>query len=171
MGVHSTTPPLEASSPVDGSIRKRVCKACDRCRLKKSKCDGSSPCSRCKSDNAICVFGERKKSHDKIYPKGCVPISSTEASFHRIGAQRQLVAATRHAALPLPYQLSNFTLQIRRDAREPTVPTGCRSTRTIQASTKWAGLGWGPVEGDISRRPSYTRHFGEPRGIEARKPH
>jgi hypothetical protein len=31
------TPPLEPSSPMDGGIRKRVCKACDRCRLKKSK--------------------------------------------------------------------------------------------------------------------------------------
>ncbi|KAI9677779.1 MAG: hypothetical protein M1829_002551 [Trizodia sp. TS-e1964] len=59
-------------SPSEGNTRKRVCKACDRCRLKKSKCDGASPCSRCKSDNAICVFGERKKSHDKIYPKGYV---------------------------------------------------------------------------------------------------
>ncbi|KAK5172862.1 Fluconazole resistance protein 1 [Saxophila tyrrhenica] len=54
------------------AIRKRVCKACDRCRLKKSKCDGSNPCNRCKTDNAICVFGERKKSHDKVYPKGYV---------------------------------------------------------------------------------------------------
>jgi hypothetical protein len=34
------------------------------------QCDGASPCSRCKADNAICVFGERKKSHDKVYPKG-----------------------------------------------------------------------------------------------------
>jgi hypothetical protein len=31
------TPPLEATSPIDGNVRKRVCKACDRCRLKKSK--------------------------------------------------------------------------------------------------------------------------------------
>lgn len=62
------------SAPEDEetSTRKRVCKACDRCRLKKSKCDGASPCNRCQSDNAICVFGERKKSHDKIYPKGYV---------------------------------------------------------------------------------------------------
>jgi len=80
------TPPMEDQSPIDNNVRKRVCKACDRCRLKKSKvrrgthscnafanilqCDGASPCGRCKVDNAICVFGERKKSHDKVYPKG-----------------------------------------------------------------------------------------------------
>ncbi|KAK5699847.1 Fluconazole resistance protein 1 [Elasticomyces elasticus] len=66
-------------------IRKRVCKACDRCRLKKSKCDGTSPCSRCRADNAICVFGERKKSHDKVYPKGYVEMLEQQ--------QGQLVAA------------------------------------------------------------------------------
>ncbi|KAJ5546947.1 hypothetical protein N7494_004532 [Penicillium frequentans] len=51
-------------------VRKRVCKACDRCRLKKSKCDEAKPCSRCRSDNAICVFGERKRAHAKVYPQG-----------------------------------------------------------------------------------------------------
>ena len=39
---------------------------------KNPQCDGASPCSRCRADNAICVFGERKKSHDKVYPKGYV---------------------------------------------------------------------------------------------------
>lgn len=34
------------------------------------QCDGGSPCGRCKVDNAICYFGERKRSHDKVYPKG-----------------------------------------------------------------------------------------------------
>ncbi|KAF2459546.1 hypothetical protein BDY21DRAFT_384712 [Lineolata rhizophorae] len=71
----------------ENNIRKRVCKACDRCRLKKSKCDGASPCSRCKADNAICVFGERKKSHDKVYPKGYVEMLEQQ--------QAQLVAAMR----------------------------------------------------------------------------
>ncbi|KAF9636248.1 putative c6 transcription factor protein [Lasiodiplodia theobromae] len=74
-------------SPTDNNIRKRVCKACDRCRLKKSKCDGSSPCGRCKADNAICVFGERKKSHDKVYPKGYVEMLEQQ--------QSQLVAGLR----------------------------------------------------------------------------
>ncbi|KAI9797949.1 MAG: hypothetical protein M1825_005672 [Sarcosagium campestre] len=73
MAAHNQlTPPSEGSPTSESNIRKRVGKACDRCRLKKSKCDGGSPCSRCKADNAICVFGERKKSHDKIYPKGYV---------------------------------------------------------------------------------------------------
>jgi len=80
MAIHQVTPPSEPMSPTDGSVRKRVCKACDRCRLKKSKCDGSSPCSRCKADNAICVFGERKKSHDKVYPKGYVEMLENQQS-------------------------------------------------------------------------------------------
>lgn len=35
--MHQPPSPTESSSQVDSSLRKRVCKACDRCRLKKSK--------------------------------------------------------------------------------------------------------------------------------------
>ena len=60
------------SSPnLMNSLKKRVGKACDRCRLKKSECDGSHPCSSCEAKNAIYAFGKRKKLVDKIYPKGC----------------------------------------------------------------------------------------------------
>ncbi|KAI9830199.1 MAG: hypothetical protein M1826_005001 [Phylliscum demangeonii] len=65
------TPPTDSGSS-EGTLRKRVGKACDRCRLKKSKCDGGHPCGRCRLDNAICFFGERKRSQDKVYPKGYV---------------------------------------------------------------------------------------------------
>lgn len=106
---HSHPERTSSQDSTDG-IRKRVCKACDRCRLKKSKCDGSSPCSRCKADNAICVFGyvvhsidvprsvltihsERKRAQDKIYPKGYVEmleqqqsqlVSGLKEMYHRL---------------------------------------------------------------------------------------
>jgi hypothetical protein len=77
------------------NIRKRVCKACDRCRLKKSKCDGASPCSRCKADNAICVFGERKKSQDKVYPKGYVEMLEQQQS-QLVAGLRELYSRLQH---------------------------------------------------------------------------
>lgn len=91
-------------------MRKRVGKACDRCRNKKSKvcqaldyftvspcllvavctasvsftsiltdmyvlqCDGQLPCNRCCEDNMLCLFGERDKAHDKVWPKGTVEL-------------------------------------------------------------------------------------------------
>lgn len=76
--------------------RKRCDKACDRCRLRKCKCDGSSPCSRCKKDDKICTssyvsisrrstvvprvrfplinFSLEKKSLSKIHPEGYVEL-------------------------------------------------------------------------------------------------
>ncbi|KAF2011863.1 hypothetical protein BU24DRAFT_396490 [Aaosphaeria arxii CBS 175.79] len=68
-------------------IRKRVCKACDRCRLKKSKCSGMAPCNRCKTDDAICIFTRRRNHKDKSYPKGYVEILEQQ--------QAQLVAGLR----------------------------------------------------------------------------
>ncbi|KAJ5638275.1 hypothetical protein N7490_008154 [Penicillium lividum] len=64
-------PPVSKDSPYSKNCpRLRTQKACDRCRSKKTKCDGSSPCQRCRSENANCVFADRKKLREKVYPKG-----------------------------------------------------------------------------------------------------
>lgn len=47
--------------------KKRVGKACDSCRLKKTKCNGKSPCQRCSIDNKICVYTQKKKFKDRLY--------------------------------------------------------------------------------------------------------
>ncbi|OGM41728.1 hypothetical protein ABOM_009887 [Aspergillus bombycis] len=57
-------------SAFESRPRKRVCKACDRCRSKKAKCDGESPCGRCTLDKTSCNYGERKSGREKVYPSG-----------------------------------------------------------------------------------------------------
>ncbi|KAL3470815.1 hypothetical protein BJX99DRAFT_238799 [Aspergillus californicus] len=79
--------PASDNSHSDSGVRKRVCKACDRCRLKKSKCDGAKPCGRCRADNTLCVFGERKKAHDKVYPKGYVEMLEQQQTWLVNGLQ------------------------------------------------------------------------------------
>ncbi|KAI9373248.1 hypothetical protein BJX61DRAFT_504024 [Aspergillus egyptiacus] len=79
--------PASDNSHSDNGVRKRVCKACDRCRLKKSKCDGAKPCGRCRADNTLCVFGERKKAHDKVYPKGYVEMLEQQQTWLVNGLQ------------------------------------------------------------------------------------
>ncbi|KAK4206369.1 putative c6 transcription factor protein, partial [Rhypophila decipiens] len=49
---------------------KRVWKACERCRMKKTKCDGEFPCKRCKDDGLVCTASTRKKTEYKQVPKG-----------------------------------------------------------------------------------------------------
>ncbi|KAK9242352.1 hypothetical protein V1506DRAFT_90154 [Lipomyces tetrasporus] len=46
--------------------RKRVRKACDACRIKKCKCDGRNPCSRCIVNDTICIFTNRQPSLNRL---------------------------------------------------------------------------------------------------------
>ncbi|KAI4219937.1 MAG: hypothetical protein L6R36_007979 [Xanthoria steineri] len=64
--------PQPATPRTDSEIspRQRVSKACDRCRMKKSKCDLSRPCGRCKQDDQPCNFEKPKIDKEKIHPKG-----------------------------------------------------------------------------------------------------
>ncbi|EFE42179.1 C6 transcription factor, putative [Trichophyton verrucosum HKI 0517] len=85
----SSSPRMSSLSDSNDSnaIRKRVGKACDRCRLKKSKCDGDLPCARCSADNVVCVYGERKRTHDKTYPKGYVELLEHQQTSLVFGIQ------------------------------------------------------------------------------------
>lgn len=61
--------------------KKRVGKACDSCRIKKTKCNGNKPCSRCISDNKICVFTEKRKNKEKPHPPGYVELLETRLNL------------------------------------------------------------------------------------------
>ncbi|RYC78446.1 hypothetical protein BFJ63_vAg18679 [Fusarium oxysporum f. sp. narcissi] len=49
---------------------KRVRKACEQCRMRKSKCDTGFPCRQCKDHGLSCTGGVPKKSKYKQLPKG-----------------------------------------------------------------------------------------------------
>lgn len=54
--------------------KKRVGKACDSCRMKKTKCDGRKPCSKCTQDNKLCTYSEKKKLQEKTYSSSYVEL-------------------------------------------------------------------------------------------------
>ncbi|KAL5584097.1 hypothetical protein FOVSG1_015448 [Fusarium oxysporum f. sp. vasinfectum] len=49
---------------------KRVQKACEQCRMRKSKCDTGFPCRQCKGHGLICTGSVLKTSKYKQVPKG-----------------------------------------------------------------------------------------------------
>lgn len=93
---------LSTASPDDHhhhSKKKRVGKACDLCRIKKTKCDGKKPCSRCISDNKLCAFTEKKKHKDKAHPSGYIELLET-----RLDLLTKLLEKIVHLAEPhLPF--------------------------------------------------------------------
>lgn len=53
---------------------RRVSRACERCRLKKTKCDGEIPCQRCTNDMIVCCEGARKKGRPKTVAESCIEL-------------------------------------------------------------------------------------------------
>ncbi|KAN0105905.1 hypothetical protein V8E51_008781 [Hyaloscypha variabilis] len=71
--VSRSRPKIQAS-PVGESVvknlrHKRVLKACERCKIKKIKCDAGAPCKRCKEDGMICAMGSRRRPKFESVPR------------------------------------------------------------------------------------------------------
>ncbi|KAL4787498.1 hypothetical protein BJX76DRAFT_6492 [Aspergillus varians] len=80
--------------------RKHVLKACDRCRVKKTKCDGKQPCSRCSSYNHPCLFRERKATQTKVYSRGFVEMLESHHSLVVKALQRLYKLCTNKEGFP-----------------------------------------------------------------------
>lgn len=84
--------------------KKRVGKACDSCRIKKTKCDGKKPCNRCVADNKLCVFTENKKLREKSYPLGYVELLETRLDLLTRSLEKMVELLTPH--VPFLQQLA-----------------------------------------------------------------
>lgn len=95
--VHPTSPTADSQSHhsmVDGR-HKRVWKACERCRMKKTKCDGEFPCKRCKDDGLVCTAGTRKKTEYKQLPRGYAEVLEN-TQFALIATVHKLYSMVRN---------------------------------------------------------------------------
>lgn len=81
--------------------KKRVGKACDSCRIKKTKCDGKKPCSRCIADNKLCAFTEKKKQKEKTHPSGYIDLLETRMDLLTKSLEKIVLMAEPH----LPFLL------------------------------------------------------------------
>jgi len=82
--------------------RKRVARACDRCRLKKGKCDGKEQCAKCVSADVMCIYTDRKPpQHKLISPAVAEALQSENLTLKKatIIIFKQLMQA-QHGELP-----------------------------------------------------------------------
>ncbi|KAI1432426.1 hypothetical protein GGR50DRAFT_598442 [Xylaria sp. CBS 124048] len=100
-------PPLSPHSMENR--HKRVWKACERCRMKKTKCDGEFPCKRCKDDGLVCTAGTRKKTEYKQLPRGYAEVLEN-TQFALIATVHKLYAMVRNGQ---PWELGEPELNDR----------------------------------------------------------
>ncbi|KAL9018252.1 MAG: hypothetical protein Q9185_004418 [Variospora sp. 1 TL-2023] len=87
-------------SPSGLQTRHRVTKACQRCRLKKCKCDGRTPCSRCRSDDAICSYARHQHFDKILYRKGYVQMLERQQAQLTAGVQTLYALVQRGQPMP-----------------------------------------------------------------------
>jgi hypothetical protein len=106
---HPPSPARESHSQHGDGRHKRVWKACERCRMKKTKCDGEFPCKRCKDDGLICTAGTRKKTEYKQLPPGYAEVLEN-TQFVLIATVQKLYSMVRNGE---PWELGEPELNDR----------------------------------------------------------
>ncbi|GME99292.1 unnamed protein product [Ambrosiozyma monospora] len=113
---------------VSGSRKKkRVGKACDSCRLKKTKCSGKHPCEKCQADNKICIYTERKKSRDKVFSYEYVELIEKRLNM----VNKSLMQLCKMVKLEQTDQLSTFAKNLQYNAYDETTPISINQAITL----------------------------------------
>ena len=91
-----------SSGDANGAKRRKVTRACDRCKARKRRCNGDQPCALCTAHNVPCCY-------DTPYSRGrpALPGPQRQQSQHR---------PNENGSSPIPPQRPNATRQIQDSA-------------------------------------------------------
>ena len=75
-----------------GIKRRRILRACAACRIAKSKCSGTCPCSRCQASRQQCIFGSEPSPSNvdvgmEVHPS---PMSITQTHYGSVPSQASM---------------------------------------------------------------------------------
>ena len=92
-----------AKPEVDGSemhlVRRRISKACNYCRQRKIKCDGSSPCTNCHSHQIDCVYTKTITKKKRAQPAKKLTLHDLEKRVNKMQSQMDTMNSTLSAIL------------------------------------------------------------------------
>lgn len=126
--------------------RKGTRRACDPCSVRKVRCDGNQPCSRCEAASWECTY---LKTHGKSGPKG--PRRTTEAAIRRLQERSKSSQEGSRSNSEASYDATSPT---------PTDPIPFVDPLPPIIDSDIDGLGWPDV---VS--PSLTTPFRDPQRI------
>lgn len=121
-----------------GTTAERVAQACDRCRAKKTKCDGQNPCSLCLAVGLECIVSD--KLSRRAYPKGYTEtleerVRQLEAENKRLAglldARDELNELEEQAHLTLTNLDLHNELEDKEEAHEDGCPCGCSNPHAV----------------------------------------
>lgn len=92
--------------------RRRVKKACDSCRLKKTKCDGRKPCSKCLMENKVCVFANKLQVKERNHHRGYVELLETKVELLGKSLEKLIVLARNYAPFLNDFVSTDSTVQV-----------------------------------------------------------
>lgn len=72
---HAQVDGIQEYIPSAEPARKRVKMACDRCRKRKVRCDGSQPCNHCREGHSACLY------HPVVNSSGETPVQALDNDF------------------------------------------------------------------------------------------
>ena len=119
--LHSSVSQEELQAARRSAKRKRAAKACTRCKVKKVKCSGFCPCTRC-INPAECIFPTSRSDELNARPKDVKPVDIVE------GPTEQCLESFQGP-------ISHMSNQFRQDPLRPASSPPLTSTTTIKHST------------------------------------